>query len=130
MQISRITNMSVDESSSSPAQFEMSGTLSEWLFSTGFWRKFNEENGTMFDQFEEDEADATVVLKVVFALSGAITSVESYERDVFEFIFRRLSDGSALTASVTKENLLEELKSLRKFLGESAERKLTLMFSL
>lgn len=84
----------------------------------------------MFDQFEEDEADATVVLKVVFALSGAITSVESYERDVFEFIFRRLSDGSALTASVTKENLLEELKSLRKFLGESAERKLTLMFSL
>src|ERR1700761_7917904 len=98
MQISRITNMSLDESSSSPVQFEMSGVLSEWLFSTGFWRKFNAENGTMFDQFEEDKADATVVLKVAFALSGAVASVESCERDVLEFIFRRLPDGSAITA--------------------------------
>lgn len=130
MQISRITSTSLDENSPSSGQFEMSGVLSEWLFSTGFWRKFNAENGTMFDQFEEDEADATVVLKVATALSAVVTSVESCEQHVLEFVFRRLPDGSAITASVTKENLLEELKSLRKFLEASADRKFTLLFSL
>lgn len=130
MQISRITNLSLDGSSSNSPEFEMSGVLSEWLFSIGFWRKFNSENGTMFDQFEEDEADASVVRDLASALTKLIASVEASERDVLEFAFRRLQDGTAITANVTKESLLKELKSLTQFLDASTELKTTLLFSL
>jgi hypothetical protein len=130
MQISRITNLSLDGNSSNSPEFEMSGVLSEWLFSIDFWRKFNSENGTMFDQFEEDEADSSVVRGLASALTKLMASVEASERDVLEFAFRRLPDGTAITANATKESLLGELKSLTKFLDASAELRTTLLFSL
>jgi hypothetical protein len=130
MQISRITDISHDESASGSLHFEMPGVVSEWLFSTGFWARFNAQNGTIFDQFEEDEADVAVVTQVASALLAEVTSVETCKQQIVEFAFRRLPDGSAVTASITKENLLEELKSLHRFLQAAAEQKLTLLFSL
>ncbi|WP_322094914.1 hypothetical protein [Paraburkholderia bannensis] len=130
MQISRITNLSLDGSSPNSPEFEMSGVLSEWLFSIDFWRKFNSENGTMFDQFEEDEADVSVVRNLAAALTKLTASVEDSERDVLEFAFRRLPDGTVITAKATKESLLEELKSLTQFLDASAVLKTTLLLSL
>jgi hypothetical protein len=130
MQISKITDLSLDDGSLNSPAFEMSGVLSEWLFSIGFWREFNSEHGTMFDQFEEDEASTIVVRDIVSALAGLIASIERGERHVTGFTYRRLPDGTAITANATKESLLEELKSLCQFLEESVGRQSTLLFSL
>ncbi|WP_395069518.1 hypothetical protein [Paraburkholderia silvatlantica] len=130
MQISKITDLSFNESLSDASEFKMSGFLSEWLFSIGFWRAFNSEHGTMFDQFEEDEAETTVVQDVASAVAELVDSIGHSEEDVVEFAFRRLPDGTAITANTTKEDLLKELKSLHQFLEASVERKSTLLFSL
>ncbi len=84
----------------------------------------------MFDQFEEDEADVSVVRNLAAALTKLTASVEDSERDVLEFAFRRLPDGTVITAKATKESLLEELKSLTQFLDASAVLKTTLLLSL
>ena len=130
MQVSRITDSSSDTNSCSPQEFEMSGVLSEWLFAIGFWRKFNAAHGTMFDQFEEDDADETIVRAVGRALSDLISFLDASSDEVIEFAYRKLADGSSVTASVTRTNLTVELERLSHFLLQSAERHSTLTFSL
>ncbi|WP_321867849.1 hypothetical protein [Paraburkholderia tropica] len=95
MQISRVTNSSLGSSLSSVPEFEMSGVLSEWLFAVGFWRNFNAAHGTMFDQFEEDEADETVVRAITFALADQMQLLEGRPEEVLDFAYRRNVDGSS-----------------------------------
>lgn len=54
------------------SQLRLSGLLSEWLFSSRFWSNFNARHGTMFDQYEEDDADVSTVAAVVEALDERI----------------------------------------------------------
>jgi hypothetical protein len=130
MQISRVTNSSLGSSLSSVPEFEMSGVLSEWLFAVGFWRNFNATHGTMFDQFEEDDADETVVRSITFALADQMQLLEGRPEEVLEFAYRRNFDGSSIMASIARVDLIAELEALRHFLLQSAERHSALTFSL
>ncbi|QNB11815.1 hypothetical protein G5S35_09665 [Paraburkholderia tropica] len=104
------------------AEFRLSGALSEWLFATGFWRDFNAAHGTMFDQFEEDEAGQDVVKEIAASIGERIGQLRSGHEQPFEFVYRRLPDGSSITATVAPSDAIDELAKLHRFLLEASEK--------
>ena len=130
MQISKILRVSSEQSSDASVAFQLSGVLSEWLFAIRFWREFNTAHGTMFDQFEEDEVDASIVKLVSTALAKQIAALRSTDMQSVEFVYRRRQDGQPLTADTPKAALLSELTALHDFLNSAAEQNLTLIFDL
>ncbi|WP_159463106.1 hypothetical protein [Caballeronia ptereochthonis] len=130
MQVSKVYRVSLDGSSSDSSVFELSGNLSEWLFSVGFWRSFNLRHGTMFDQFEEDEADTKTVSAVATAFANLIRSIEAKQPETIQFVYRHLSDGTTISATVEKAELLTEIRSMHDFLVHAVEMKSTLTFAL
>jgi hypothetical protein len=130
MQISKIFSVQTEQYSGPFVEFQLSGVLSEWLFATNFWREFNAGHGTMFDQFEGDEVDATIVRSVSAALEKRIAALDLSDTQSVEFIYRRLQGGQFLTASASKSNLLSELTALHTFLKTAAQQSLTMEFDL
>jgi hypothetical protein len=104
------------------AEFRLSGVLSEWLFATHFWRDFNASHGTMFDQFEEDEAGQDVVKEIAASISERIGQLRSGREQPAEFAYRHLPDGSAITAKVAPSDAIEELTKLYRFLLDVSEK--------
>lgn len=119
--------VSMDEGA---AQLRLSGPLSEWLFSSKFWSDFNAKHGTMFDQFEEDEADVTVVNAVVEALDGRIRALRELDACNVEFVYRWASEHKPLSTSVPRELLLSELARFRDFLVDAVAKNRCVTFSL
>ncbi|WP_322011762.1 hypothetical protein [Paraburkholderia sp. J12] len=97
-------------------EFRLSGALSEWLFATHFWRDFNSSHGTMFDQFEEDEVGQNVLKEIAASINVRIDQLRSGHEQSIEFVYRRLRDGSPVTATVTRSDVIEELTKLHGFL--------------
>ncbi|MDN7736198.1 MULTISPECIES: hypothetical protein [Burkholderia] len=111
-------------------QLRLSGSLSEWLFSSKFWSDFNAKCSTMFDQYEEDEADVSVVKTVIIALEARARALQELDvRDV-EFVYRWTAKHKPLKASVSREALLSELMTLRDFLCEAVARNRSVILSL
>lgn len=108
----------------------LSGPLSEWLFSSKFWSDFNVRHGTMFDQFEEDEADVTVVNAVIEALDGRMSALQDLDTDNVEFVYRWTSEHEPLKASVSRESLMSELARFRDFLVDAVAKNRGVTFSL
>ncbi|WP_321818204.1 MULTISPECIES: hypothetical protein [unclassified Paraburkholderia] len=108
----------------------LSGPLSEWLFSLRFWSDFNAKHGTMFDQFEEDEADVTVVNAVIEALDVRMSALQNLVTDNIEFVYLWTSEHEPLKASVSRELLLSELTRFRDFLVDAVAKSRGVTFSL
>jgi hypothetical protein len=108
----------------------LSGPLSEWLFSSKFWADFNARHGTMFDQYEEDEAAVPVVKAVAEALDERIRVLQGRDEPDVEFVYRWTSEHTPLTTSVPRELLLSELVRFRDFLIDATVKNLCLSFSL
>jgi hypothetical protein len=110
--------------------FRLSGPLSEWLFSSKFWAHFNARHGTMFDQYEEDEATVPVVKAIAGALDERIRALQGYDESDVEFVYRWTSEHAPLTTGIPRELLLSELVRFRDFLIDAAVKDLCLSFSL
>ena len=110
--------------------FRLSGVLSEWLFSSKFWSDFNERHGTMFDQYEEDEAKAPIVKALAEALEEKIAALQSNDAINIEFVYGWTSERAPLTTSISRVQLLSELAEFHDFLVASVGKNLLLSFSL
>lgn len=130
MKASTISEASSDSCLGEQPTFKLSGHLSEWLFSSRFWQDFNTRHGTFFDQFEEDEVGSEVVEKIAAAMDDRIEELARNDNPIVEFVYRQLADGTALTASIAKADLADELFRLRSFLRGQAQRGATLILSL
>ncbi|WP_321853519.1 hypothetical protein [Burkholderia cenocepacia] len=111
-------------------QLRLSGPLSEWLFSSKFWSNINAKHGTMFDQYEEDEADVSVVSEVVEALDERIRALQEQDVRYIEFVYRWTAEHKPLSVSVPRDLLMSELEALRDFLGTAVVQNRCVTFSL
>jgi hypothetical protein len=119
--------VSIDEGTT---QLRLSGPLSEWLFSSKFWSDFNAKHGTMFDQFEEDDADMPVVKAIVEALDERIRALQELDECNVEFVYRWTSEHEPLTTSVPRELLQSDMAMLRDFLVDAVAKNRCVTFSL
>ena len=111
-------------------RIHLSGLLSEWLFSSKFWSNFNAKHGTMFDQFEEDEADIKTVKAIVNAIHEVIDNLDKSEEHNIEFTYRWTVEHKPLKASIQKESLMSELAIFYDFLVDAVTKKQCIIFSL
>jgi hypothetical protein len=108
----------------------LSGLLSEWLFSSKFWSNFNAEHGTMFDQFEEDVADTSVIKAVIDTLEKRMRILQEMDGCDIEFTYRWTSEKTPIRKSVSRESLLSELVIFRDFLSSAITKNQGVVFSL
>ncbi|WP_413216016.1 hypothetical protein [Paraburkholderia kururiensis] len=131
MQESHVSEIADDNEKGVPAaSLRLSGEFSEWLFATGFWRGVNAKCGTMFDQYEEDEATATMAQLIAASLGDKARELGSFGEGTVEFIRGWTAAGAPLKASVSKHGLLAELIQLQELLTGAAERGHRVRFSL
>jgi hypothetical protein len=57
--------------------FILDGIASEWLFATGFWARINRSMGTMYDQYEEDEAAPAHIDQIAVQMCREIGELEA-----------------------------------------------------
>lgn len=119
--------VSIDEGA---VALRLSGPLSEWLFSLRFWFDFNAKHGTMFDQFEEDEADVGVVKAIIESLDEKMSVLQGLDMDDVEVVYRWTSEHEPIKAIVSKELLLSELTKFRDFLVDAVAKNRDVTFSL
>ena len=112
------------------SQLHLSGLLSEWLFSSGFWSDFNVKHGTMFDQFEEDEANVPIVEAIIEALSKRVCDLEKEDKSNVEFVYRWTFEQKPVTTNVPRVLLLSELSTLRDFLVNAVAKNHCVTFTL
>lgn len=95
----------------------LSGSISEWLFASKFWSEINRRCGTIFDQYEEDDASANVVEVICDSLSGIIEDHRCDPREI-EFVHGWDAQRNPLKAKINSRDLVRELTDLRNFLRE------------
>jgi hypothetical protein len=110
--------------------FCLSGIPSEWLMASGFWKRINMKYGTMFDSYEEDEADAPLVRKIAQELDDRIVSLKESDKNIISFKHGWSPDGKEWWSDIQKEDLLEELIAFRDFLIDAANKNYRLEFAL
>ncbi|WP_321788084.1 MULTISPECIES: hypothetical protein [Paraburkholderia] len=98
----------------------LSGELSEWLFASKFWANFNSKNGSIFGQFEEDEAGPDIARKISHELAEKLKELNDVE-DVI-FAYRKTQAGDKEYIQVTASQLIHEIKSLAEFLRNLGSR--------
>lgn len=128
MKASRFSAFSTDFQT--VGELQLTGAFSEWLFATHFWEKFNAAHDTMFDQFEEDEVSRVVANEVASSINERIRIVQASADQHVEFAYRRLADGTFATATIAKQDLVDELIRLRDFLASVVARCHVLEFDL
>ncbi|MEN4922756.1 hypothetical protein ABE485_29070 [Achromobacter spanius] len=111
-------------------KFHLSSPVSEWLFSSKFWSDVNSKQGTMFDQYEEDEADVPMVSAVIDALDQRVRGLRELNVRDLEFIYRWTEERIPVRSWISKDVLLCELGSLRDFLANAATENCGVVFSL
>ena len=84
----------------------------------------------MFDQFEEDEVGQDVVKEIATSINVRIDHIRCGQEQSIEFVYRRLRDGSSVTATVTRGDLIEELTKLHEFLLDVSKKCPVISFNL
>ena len=110
--------------------FMLDGAVSEWLFASGFWNRINYSLGTMFDQFEEDEAEPAVLVRIASELEIWVGSLESQGEEKVRFVCGWSPSGDAHTVEVQRTDLISQLVMLRSLLASAAANRNVLEFSL
>ena len=112
------------------AKLTLSGLVSEWLFSSGFWKNINSIQGTIFDQYEEDEVDVSTLEVVICALEKHMSSLRALPAKNVEFVSGWTEGRVAIQSCVSKDVALSELIDLRAFLMKAVANKSKIIFSL
>jgi hypothetical protein len=110
--------------------FMLDGAVSEWLFASGFWNRINYSLGTMFDQFEEDEGEPAVLVRIASELEIWVGSLESQGEEKVSFVCGWSPTGDAHTVEVQRTDLISQLVMLRSLLASAAANRNVLEFSL
>ncbi|SIO48766.1 hypothetical protein SAMN05444168_5291 [Paraburkholderia phenazinium] len=108
----------------------LDGAVSEWLFASGFWNRINYSLGTMFDQFEEDEGEPAVLVRIASELEIWVGSLESQGEEKVRFVCGWSPTGDAHTVEVQRTDLISQLIMLRSLLASAAANRNVLEFSL
>jgi hypothetical protein len=119
-----------DEGGPEQVLFQISGVLSEWLFATNFWQNFNKKYGTMFDQFEEDDANPKTLELISESLIAEIEKLGLMKENQIRFIYRWGLNGEKDVAIAPRSSLQEELRAIRKIFNTAADQGQTLSLSL
>lgn len=110
--------------------FILDGAVSERLFASGFWKRINSSWGTMFDQFEDDEAAPTILLQIASELESCVRSLHSQSGDTVCFVCGWSPRGDADTIEVQRKDLVSQRVMLRSLLASAAASREALEFSL
>lgn len=94
----------------------LSGLLSEWLFATKFWAQINMRCGTIFDQYEEDEAGEDVVKIISAELVKRIKDLSGKGGEI-EFVHGWDVNRTPLVARINVIDLVREIEEFREFLN-------------
>ncbi len=84
----------------------------------------------MFDQFEEDEVESAVLVKIASELEVRIRLLETENEEAVRFVCGWSSNGDANAVEVRRTSLISELVKLRSFLASAAANVKTLEFNL
>lgn len=110
--------------------FILDRIASEWLFVSGFWKKTNALLGTMFDQFEEDEAGPATLSQIARVLECEIFELQGLEDESMRFAYRWTPCGEAYILEMRRVTLIAHLAAARDFLFSAAEKGEILELSL
>ncbi|MBB3262198.1 hypothetical protein F4827_007053 [Paraburkholderia bannensis] len=119
----------ISECPSEPV-FVLDGIASEWLFASGFWTRINRLMGTMYDQYEEDEAAPANLDQIAAQMCCEIRELEAREEEMIRFRCGWFSTGEAHTLETPRATLVAQLVSLQSFLERMAASGTTLELSL
>lgn len=101
--------------------FVLDGVASEWLFVSKFWKKTNALLGTMFGQFEEDEAEPATLGRIARELDDEICELEGREDETISFVYRWTPHGEVDVLETPRATLISQLAAARDFLFSAAE---------
>ncbi|MBR8037524.1 hypothetical protein KDW40_04045 [Burkholderia cenocepacia] len=118
-----------DGDSFSVRSITLSGLFSEWLFASKFWAKINEICGTIFDQYEEDEASEGIVEIISTELSKKIKDLSGREGEI-EFLHGWDSNRTPLVARISVIDLVGEIVGFREFLDIALKHHVGVYLSL
>lgn len=102
--------------------FVLDGIASEWLFVSEFWTKTNALLGTMFDQFEEDQAGPATLSQIALGLERQICELRRREDEAIRFVYRHTPCGEAYALETRRDTLISQLVAARDFLSSAAEK--------
>jgi hypothetical protein len=108
----------------------LEGVTSEWLFASGFWKRINHLMGTMFDQFEGDEAEPATLNQIACEMDCHIRELEARSDETIRFVCGWSGTGEPHTIETPRANLISQLAVLRTFLASSSANGDTLELSL
>ncbi|GLZ16841.1 hypothetical protein Bpla01_03710 [Burkholderia plantarii] len=108
----------------------MEGAASEWLFASGFWTRVNRLMGTMYDQYEEDEASPATLEQIASRMRCQIRELEMGDEEMIRFTCGWFSTGAACVLETPRAVLVSQLILLQSFLERMAESGTTLELSL
>ncbi|WP_192387873.1 hypothetical protein [Burkholderia cepacia] len=100
--------------------FVLDGIASEWLFVSGFWYRVNASLGTIYDQFEEDEAEPAALSQIACELAHQICELEGREEEMIRFIYRWTPQGETYTLEMQRADLISKLVEMRDFFNSAA----------
>lgn len=100
--------------------FVLDGIASEWLFVSGFWYRVNSSLGTIYDQFEEDEAEPAALSQIACELAHQICELEGREEEMISFIYRWTPQGETYTLEMQRADLISKLVEMRDFFNSAA----------
>jgi hypothetical protein len=86
--------------------------------------------GTMYDQYEEDEAAPANLDQIAAQMRCEIRELEARDEEMICFRCGWLSTGEALTLETARATLVSQLVSLQSFLERMATNGTTLELSL
>jgi hypothetical protein len=110
--------------------FALEGITSEWLFASGFWKRINQLMGTVFDQFEEDEAEPVILNRIACEMEYHIRELEARPDETIRFVCGWSGTGEPHTIETPRVALISQLASLQCFLASTAADGFTLELSL
>jgi hypothetical protein len=102
--------------------------ISEWLFASGFWKKVKSELGTIFDQYEEDEAPPAILRSFLPFLQEEIERVRELDECLIESDRGWDAESGSLKAQVGRAELLAELARLHELVDSACDQGRTLVF--
>ncbi|MBR8330361.1 hypothetical protein KDW69_01725 [Burkholderia ambifaria] len=124
-----VTIESPDGDGFSVRSITLSGLFSEWLFASKFWAQINAHCGTIFDQYEEDEAGEDVVAIISAELAKRIQDL-SGTRGEIEFVHGWDVNHTPLVARINAVDLVREIAEFREFLDIALKRHVGVYVSL
>ncbi len=110
----------VENEASSARELALSGEVSEWLFNSGFWDRFNEGHGTFFGQYEEEQLPVNLALVMADKLHAELDSLETVSCPTLRFCYGWDAQKNEMHCSVEIDALRKEIGQLIEFLNEAA----------